>query len=189
VRTLALVIVTFNVTGVRRGPCWCCPALERLGVDEVGYGLLTTAVAVGGLVATVSYGWLERRIPLAVLMRTCLVLEVLMHLALALTTAAWLALLIMVVFGLYAFVWGTLSTAVRQRAVPQEYQGRVGSAYRVAIMAGLVIGTPLGGFIANWWGLTAPFWFAFVGSGITLALVWRQLADIAHADEEATAQA
>jgi predicted MFS family arabinose efflux permease len=111
------------------------------------------------------------------------------HLALALTTAAWLALLIMVVFGLYAFVWGTLSTAVRQRAVPQEYQGRVGSAYRVAIMAGMVIGTPLGGFVADWWGLAAPFWFAFVGSGITLALVWRELAHIAHADEDATAQA
>jgi hypothetical protein len=31
--------------------------------------------------------------------------------------------------------------------------------------------------------LTAPFWFAFVGSGITLAVVWRQLALIAHADQ------
>jgi hypothetical protein len=31
--------------------------------------------------------------------------------------------------------------------------------------------------------VTAPFWFAFVGSGIILALIWRQLAHIAHADE------
>ena len=34
------------------------------------------------------------------------------------------------------------------------------------------------------WGITAPFWFAFVGSAIFLALIWRQLAHIAHADEE-----
>jgi hypothetical protein len=34
--------------------------------------------------------------------------------------------------------------------------------------------------------VTAPWWFAFVGSGLTLALVWRQLAHIAHADEETT---
>ena len=34
--------------------------------------------------------------------------------------------------------------------------------------------------IADRWGLTAPFWFAFVGSALTLALVWRQLASIAH---------
>ncbi len=48
----------------------------------------------------------------------------------------------------------------------------------------MVIGSALGGVIAELGGLTAPFWFAFVGSGLTLALVWRQLAHIAHADEE-----
>ena len=35
--------------------------------------------------------------------------------------------------------------------------------------------------IAQHWGLTAPWWFAFVGSGITLALVWGQLGRVAHA--------
>jgi predicted MFS family arabinose efflux permease len=138
---------------------------------------------VGGLISTFSYGWLERRIPLAALMRTCLLLEVVMHLALALTTVGWLAILIMFVFGLYAFVWGTLSSAVRQRAVPTEFQGRVGSVYMVGVFGGIVIGQALGGVLADVWGLTAPFWFAFVGSGITLALVWRQLGHIAHADE------
>jgi predicted MFS family arabinose efflux permease len=122
-------------------------------------------------------------------MRGCLLLEVLTHLALALTTAGWLAITIMVVFGAYAFVWGTVSSAVRQRAVPQEFQGRVGSVYVVGLFLGLVIGQGLGGVLAQAWGLTAPFWFAFVGSGITLALVWRQLAHIAHADEESSDRA
>ena len=92
----------------------------------------------------------------------------------------------MVVFGGYAFVWGTVSHAVRQRAVPPEFPGRVGSVYVVGLFLGLVIGQGLGGVLAERWGLTAPFWFAFVGSGITLALVWRQLGHIAHADEEST---
>ena len=56
-----------------------------------------------------------------------------------------------------------------------EFQGRVGSVYVVGLFLGLVIGQALGGVIADRWGLTAPFWFAFVGSGLTLALVWRQL--------------
>ena len=86
----------------------------------------------------------------------------------------------MVVFGAYAFVWGTVSQTVRQRAVPMEFQGRVGSVYVVGLFLGLVIGQGLGGVIAERWGLTAPFWFAFVGSALTLALVWRQLASIAH---------
>lgn len=185
VRTLALVILAFNITW---GAAWSVLvlwSLDRLHMGEVGFGLLTTAVAAGGLVSTGCYGWLERRIPLAALMRGCLLLEVVTHLALALTTTGWVAIALMVVFGAYAFVWGTVSQAVRQRAVPQEFQGRVGSVYVVGLFLGLVVGQGLGGAIAEQWGLAAPFWFAFVGSGITLALVWRQLGHIAHADEQA----
>ena len=75
---------------------------------------------------------------------------------------------------------------MRQRAVPTEFQGRVGSVYMLCVMGGMLVGSLLGGLIAHQWGVTAPWWFAFVGSGLTLALVWRQLAHIAHADEEAT---
>jgi predicted MFS family arabinose efflux permease len=50
----------------------------------------------------------------------------------------------------------------------------------VCVFGGIVVGQALGGWIADRWGLTAPFWFAFVGSGITLALVWRRLSAIAH---------
>jgi len=181
VRTLALVILAFNVTWGAAWSVLVLYSLDHLHLGEVGFGLLATAVAVGGLAATVSYDWLERRVALATLMRVCLLLEVLTHLALALTTVGWLAILIMVVFGAYAFVWGTLSQAVRQRAVPQEFQGRVASVYLVGLFLGLVVGQALGGPIAERWGLTAPFWFAFAGSAVTLALVWRRLAAIAHA--------
>jgi hypothetical protein len=37
------------------------------------------------------------------------------------------------------------------------------------------------------WGITAPFWFAFAGSALILALIWRSLLDIAHTDEHARA--
>lgn len=183
-RTLALVIFSFNITW---GAAWSVLvlwSLHRVGMGEVGFGLLTTAAAVGGIVGTVSYGALERRFSMATLMRTCLLLEVVMHLGLALTTTAWVALAIMAGFGTYAFVWYAVSVTVRQRAVPTHLQGRVGSVYTIAVFAGLVVGQLLGGFIAQEWGLAAPFWFAFIGAGLTLALVWRQLGHIAHAEEE-----
>jgi hypothetical protein len=31
----------------------------------------------------------------------------------------------------------------------------------------------------------APFWFGFVGSALILAVIWRHLTHIAHADERA----
>lgn len=182
VRTLATVIFAFNVTWGAAWSVLVLYSLDRLHLGPVGYGLLTTAAAIGGVVGTGGYGWLERRVQLATLMRTCLLLEVLTHLALALTSTGWVAMVIMVVFGAYAFVWGTLSQAVRQRAVPQEFQGRVGSVYGVGVFVGLVIGQGLGGVIAERWGLTGPFWFAFVGSGLTLILVWHQLGHIAHVE-------
>ncbi len=130
-----------------------------------------------------SYDRLERRVPLGRLMKVCLTLEVLMHLALALTTKPLVAYGVMFVFGAYAFVWGSLSNAVRQRATPQDLQGRVGSVYWLGLTVGLMVGQIIGGVLAERFGATAPFWFAFVGSALTLAVVWRSLGQIAHADE------
>ena len=106
----------------------------------------------------------------------------LVHLGLALTSVPWVALVIMIVFGAYAFVWATVSRTVRQRAVPNELMGRLSSVYMVGVYAGLVVGSALGGVIAERWGITAPFWFAFAGTAVTLSLIWRQIPQIAQAE-------
>ena len=182
-RTLALTIFSFNVTF---GAAWSVLVLyagDRLGMDEVGFGLITTAIAVGGVIGTVSYSRLERRFSLGDIMRVGLLIETLTHLSLALTTSPTVALATFVVFGAHAFVWGTTSEVVRQRAVPDELRGRVGGVYRVAIVGGMVIGTPIGGLLARSYGITAPFWFGFVGSGLLVAVLWRQFDNIVHASE------
>lgn len=185
-RTLALTIFTFNITW---GAAWSVLVLyagDRLGMNEVGFGLLTTAVAVGGVVGLISYGRLERRFSLADIMRVGLLIETGTHLVLALTTSPAIALGTLVVFGAHAFVWGTTSTVVRQRAVPGELLGRVTGVYRVAIMGGLVVGTPLGGLLARTFGITAPFWFAFAGSAVLVAVLWREFEHIVHAGDPVT---
>ena len=181
VRTLALVMFVFNVTWGAAWSVLVLYSLDHLHMGAVGFGLLTSAAAVGGLAGTVSFVRIEKTFSFTTVMRTCLLLEVLTHLALALTTVGWVAMIVMVIFGLYAFVWTAVSQTVRQRVVPTELQGRVGSVYMVGLFGGLVIGQLIGGWLAETWGLTAPFWFAFFGSGITLAIVWRELAHIAAA--------
>ncbi|MFS0867741.1 MFS transporter [Microbacterium sp. 179-B 1A2 NHS] len=192
VRTLVIIILTFNITWAAPWGVLVLYATEHLQMGPVGYGALTTASAVGGLLATVSFGWLERRFSFTALMRVCLSAEVLMHLAFALTTSGGVALVIMFAFGAYAFVWGTISTTVRQRLVPHGLQGRIASVNMVGVFGGLVIGQALGGVIAQVWGLTAPWWFAFVGAALTLLLVWRPISHIAAArpaaDEDAAAE-
>jgi len=182
-RTLFLTILLFNVTF---GAAWSVLVLyaqERLGMTDVGFGLITTAMAVGGIIGTVSYGRLERRFALADIMRVGLLIETGTHLVLALTTVPAVALVTFVVFGAHAFVWGTTSTAVRQRAVPDALLGRVTGVYHVGVMLGVVIGTPIGGLLARQYGITAPFWFGFIGSAILVAILWRQFDNIVHASE------
>jgi MFS family permease len=188
-RTLALTIFAFNVTF---GAAWSVLVLyaqERLGMAAVGFGLLTTAMAVGGMIGTVSYGSLERRFSLADIMRVGLVIETATHLTLALTTSAVVALGTMVVFGAHAFIWGTTSTVVRQRAVPDALLGRVTGVYTVAMFAGIVVGAPIGGWLAQTFGITAPFWFGFVGSALLVVILWRQFDLIVHAGDPREAAA
>jgi MFS family permease len=179
-RTLALITLSFNVTWGAAWSVLVLYALHRVHIGEVGYGLMTTSSAVGGTLAIVAYKRLETRWSLAAIMRVCLTLEVLMHLGLAVNRSGPVAIVIMFVFGAYSFVWGTVSETVRQRAVSQELQGRVLSVYLICVFGGIVIGQILGGVIAGQWGIVAPFWFAFFGSGVTLAVVWRRLGEIAH---------
>jgi MFS family permease len=183
-RTLALTIFAFNVTFGAAFSVLVLYAGERLGMNALGFGLLTTAIAAGGIIGILSYGALERRFSLGDIMRVGLVIETFTHLVLALTTSPVVALAVMFVFGAHAFIWGTTSTTVRQRAVPNELMGRVGGVYRVAVVGGIVIGTPIGGLLASAYGVTAPFWFGFFGSAILVLLLWRQFAHIAHTEAQ-----
>jgi predicted MFS family arabinose efflux permease len=187
VRTLVLTILIFNVTF---GAAWSVLVLyatQRIGLGEVGFGLIATVSAVGGLLGLVSYGWISRRVSLGNIMRVGLIIETFTHLGLALTTTPWVAMAIFFVFGSHAFIWSTTSVTIRQRAVPTELQGRVGSVNTVGVFGGLVIGSGIGGLLAREFGLTAPFWFAFAGSAVFVVLIWAQLTHIAHADESPVA--
>jgi len=178
VRTLVLTILIFNVTF---GAAWSVLVLyahDRLGLGAVGFGLLTTVSAAGGLLGTGLYGWITRRVSLGNVMRVGLIIETLTHLGLALTTSPWVASSIFFAFGAHAFVWNTTSITVRQRAVPAQLQGRVNSVY-----GGLVVGSAIGGTLATHAGIATPFWFAFAGSALFVVLLWRELTRIAHADE------
>lgn len=180
VRTLILTIFTFNITF---GAAWSVLVLysrDQLGMGAIGFGLLTTVMAVGGVFGGLTYGWITRHVSLGNIMRIGLIVETLTHLGLALTTMPAIALGIFFLFGIHAFVWGTTSSTVRQRAVPDALQGRVSSVNALGVFGGMVFGAALGGVIARQWGVTGPFWFAFAGSAAFVVLIWRELAHIAH---------
>ena len=183
VRTLVLTILIFNITF---GAAWSVLVLyarERLGLGAVGFGLISATIAVGGILASMSYGRISRHVRLSDLMRIGLIFETFTHLALAVTRTPAVAMAIFFLFGAHASIWGTTSVTIRQRAVPLPLQGRVSSVNALGTFGGMVIGAALSGPIAARWGITAPFWFAFVGSGVFVIAIWGQLRYIAHDDD------
>jgi MFS family permease len=176
IRTLVLTILAFNITfgaviGIR-----VLYVVERLGLGEVGFGLFMAFEAAGGIVGTLVYTRLERRLRRSGIMRVGLVIETLTHLVLAITTFPAVAFATMFVFGIHEAAWGTTASTIRQQLVPNEYQGRVSSVYLVSVLGSLVIGQGIGGVLAGVWGLTAPFWFGFGGSALILAVMWPRFA-------------
>ena len=185
---LVIQILTFNIT---YGASWSVLVLfsqERLGMGNVGFGILSAVAAAGGLLGNVTYPWVESHVSLANIMRYGLVLETFTHLIFAVTTSAIVAMIIMFFFGIHEANWATTQMSVRQRAVPNELLGRVGSVYSVAMMGGLVVGSLIGGILATHYGLVAPYWFGFFGCAIMLVLIWRRLGNIAHEDADHLAE-
>jgi MFS family permease len=172
IRTLVLTILAFNITfgavlGIR-----VLYVVERLGLGDVGFGVFVAFEAAGGILGTLVYTRLERRLRRSGIMRVGLVIETLTHLVLAVTTLPAIAFATMFVFGIHEAAWGTTASTLRQQLVPNEYQGRVTSVYLVSVLGSLVVGQGIGGVLAGVWGITAPFWFGFAGSVMILAVMW-----------------
>jgi predicted MFS family arabinose efflux permease len=148
-------------------------ARERLGFGELGFGLLLTCTATGGVLGSLVAGRLERRFGAAVLLRTGLVVETATHLVLALTRSPWVACPTLVVFGLHAVVWGAVTMSLRQRAVPERLLGRANSVYFLFSVGGAALGALQGGLLARAYGITAPFWLAFAVMVVFTAAAWR----------------
>ncbi|KAB1653646.1 MFS transporter [Pseudoclavibacter chungangensis] len=175
VRVLALVIFFFNITF---GMTWSMLVLwstERLGLGPEGYGALLAVSAVGGMLAAAGFPRLERSMPYGRIIRIALVLETLLHVAIAVTTNAIVAFVIVFVFGVYATSWGALANTIRGRLVPTHVRGRVTSVYLLGVVGGMAGGALLGGLIGQGFGVVAPMWVAGALNVVLLAFFWRWL--------------
>lgn len=172
-RMLAVALCLMNVTLTAGFSILVLYSRDRLGLGEVGYGVLITMSAVGGLLGTVVAPRLQGRFDGSVLLRVGLVVETMTHVGLALSTTAWLAAPVLVAFGVHASVWNGVTVTIRQRAVPDELRGRVQSVAMMFSIGGHALGALIGGPIASWLGLAGPFWVsAVVMAGLT-AIAWR----------------
>jgi hypothetical protein len=161
-------------------------AQERLGLGSVGYGLLLSSLAVGGITASLVaervIGWLG-----PATMRLGLVIESSTHLVLALTRSPVLVGAIFALFGFHAMTWSVISVSLRQELIPARLLGRVNSAYALFGYGSLSLGAVAGGLLAARYGLTAPFWCSFTVMSLLTLACWPVLSTRAIAQARAQA--
>ncbi|GAA0516227.1 hypothetical protein Ade02nite_25720 [Paractinoplanes deccanensis] len=175
-RTLALTMAVGNIVFCAAFAVFVLYADQRLGLTEIGYGVLLIAFALGGLLGTLAAPPLIRRLGSSTLLRAGLLIEVALHATLALTREPAIAALMIVVFGAHTTVWGVVVTTIRQRDVPSSMFARVTSVYAFLELGGAALGSLLGGATASAYGLVATYWTAAAAMAVVALAAWRPVA-------------
>ena len=153
------VFAVFVLYAVRPGP---------LGLDEVGFGLLTTALAVGSLVGSFIVEPLERRLGRANLLAVSMLGFGAPMMLPAFTTNVVVIGVAWIIGGAIGIGWNVVTVSLRQRIVPDRLLGRVNASYRLLAWGTMPVGAALGGLVGETFGLRAVF---LVFGGLSLLLL------------------
>ncbi|MFI6076079.1 MFS transporter [Actinoplanes sp. NPDC051343] len=174
-RTLAVTMAVANLVFCAAFAIFVLYAMQRLGLSDVGYGVLLLAFAAGGLLGTLVAPRLLRAVGASLLLRLGLLVEVALHATLALTTTPLVAASMIVIFGIHTTVWGVVVTTIRQRDIPAALFGRVTSVYSLIDLAGAAAGSLAGGLFATAFGLTATYAAAAAAMLAVAVVAWHPL--------------
>jgi MFS family permease len=172
-RTMAILIGLLNLTLTAATAVLVLLARDRLHLGSVGYGLLFTCMAAGGILGSVVGDHLIRLVTATWTIRIGLLIEAGLHLVLATSRSAYLVGFALFAFGVHGALWGIVGSSLRQRLTPPGMLGRVGSTTLFIAAGGNCVGAMMGGLIATRFGLTAPYWVGFVVASIVSAATWR----------------
>jgi MFS family permease len=187
-RTLAVMVGLGNLTSSATFAIFVLYAVAPgpLGLDEVGFGVLMTSMALGSLLGSLLVDRVERWLGRGRLLLGAVVVMAATLAAPGLTTSPWVVGLAFAVSGLAIVMWNVVTVSLRQRIVPDRLLGRVNASYRLLAWGSQPIGALLGGLAGELFGLQPVFVLAGIVAG-TLVLASRIVTDEAIAAAEAEA--
>ncbi|NUR72454.1 MAG: MFS transporter [Hamadaea sp.] len=162
-RTLSLLAGVANLANFLAMATFVLFVRDRLGVSDAAYGVVVALTGVGGVLGSLLSGRIVGRFGGR---RTV-------------TTTLFVTPIAMILLGLYArdivtltalasittfsaSLWNVAVSSLRQRTVPAELMGRVSSVGLLLAFGTQPLGALLGGLVAGWWGLAAPWLVAGV---------------------------
>ncbi|WP_327105514.1 MFS transporter [Nonomuraea glycinis] len=164
VRTLTLFTAVMNIPWAVATALLVVYAVAPgpLGLSTAEYGLVLTAMAVGGLVASAVAEPLRRRFGVTRLLIADAAGTVLLVAPVALGGPVWTVVAGAVIAGAGSSIWRILVATIRQNLSPPDLLGRVYSASRVLSWGVIPVSAALAGLGAELWGVRAVFALATV---------------------------
>ncbi len=142
------VVAIFVLFAVAPGP---------MRLSAVGYGLLITSMAVGGIIGSVLEERVEARIGRSNVLFGVVIVSGITTLIPALTSSVAVVAAGMVAMGASFMMWNIITVSLRQRITPDQLLGRMNATYRLFAWGVMPIGALLGGLLAEVLGLRAVF--------------------------------
>jgi MFS family permease len=166
-RATAAMVAVVNLLAAGGWAVMVLFAQERLGLDAVGFGLLLSGSAVGGVLGSLVAARSVAVVGTARIIVGAMIVSALAFLAFGLSSDPWLAGVLMGVVAFMTVVFNVVVGALRQALTPDRLLGRVISAFRLFSYGSVPFGSLLGGMLARSFGLRAPFLVA----GIVIPVV------------------
>ncbi|MGN9783051.1 MFS transporter [Nonomuraea sp. ZG12] len=159
VRTLTLFTAVMNIPWAVATALLVVYAVTPgpLGLSTAQYGLVLTAMAVGGLLASAVVEPLRRRFGVTRLLIADAAGTVLLVAPVAFGGPAWTVAAGAVIAGAGSSVWRILVATIRQNLSPPDLLGRVYSASRVLSWGVIPASAAMAGLGAELWGVRAVF--------------------------------
>ncbi|HET8778375.1 MAG TPA: MFS transporter [Candidatus Limnocylindria bacterium] len=166
-RALLVWGAVVNASLVAFGSIYVLFALEVLGIGEAAYGFLAAAIGLGGIAGTLVAGRLVRRIGRSRLIQVGGIAAGVVAIIGGFMTSAIAFAALMFVLTASAASVSIVVSALRQSIVPNELLGRVHATFRVFSYGAIPLGALAGGWLADAFGLRAPY---FIGGAIVLVM-------------------
>lgn len=182
-RRLAICLGLTNGLGMVTTATFVLFVQEILQLDAIGFGLLGTGFAIGGVLGGVGGSMVSEKLGAGTAILGTLGVMAVTFTLTGLTSSAYLVWGFGIIQGFSSTVWNVVTVSLRQQIIPDRLLGRVNSGYRFFGWGSMPIGTALGGIIAELTesslgreiGLRVPWLVGGVGHVLLLAWAWTRI--------------
>ncbi len=175
-KTLAYVNFLANTTSTAIAATLVIYAKHQLHLSSVGYGVLLSTAAIGGIIGGALTPRLHRRFSKPKLLTIILIAEATFNLTFVFLHTPWVAGALYGLWSAFGTVWFLTILSLRQQTVTPALLGRVNGIYNFYRMGGIAVGAFVGGILVSHFGVTAPYWIGAAVIGTMALLIRKQFA-------------